>query len=190
MDHKLKLVLVKKLLRKEGSEGFSLIELVVVVSVLAVLSAIIMPSYQSIRIRLDETEAKALAHSMMKSMAVYTVVEGGMPTAWKHISDKYFPALNYCVYDQAITRTCGTGVGIPVSSIDAEINPLNCIVVTQASYEMCGRVSDTQFQMILREMSAIESTSERKSISACYSSAKGGRVIKQASRDEVWISCE
>ena len=34
MDHKLKLVFIRKLLRKEGSEGFSLIELVVVVAVL------------------------------------------------------------------------------------------------------------------------------------------------------------
>tara|TARA_Y100001968_G_scaffold246524_1_gene230784 strand:- start:917 stop:1489 length:573 start_codon:yes stop_codon:yes gene_type:complete len=189
MEQKLKLELIKKFLNKEREEGFSLLELVVVVAVLAVLSAIALPSFQSMRIRLDETEAKALAHSMMKSMAVFNVEEGKMPTAWKELSDKYFSALNYCVYDQAINRACGTAVGIPVSSIDAEINPLNCVVVTQASYEMCGRVSDSQFQMILREMTAIKSPSKRKSISACYSPANGGRVIKQSSRSEVWISC-
>ena len=45
MTQKLQLELIKKLLKKEGSEGFSLIELVVVVAVLAVLSAIAIPTF-------------------------------------------------------------------------------------------------------------------------------------------------
>ena len=49
MEQKLKLELIRKLLRKEGLEGFSLIELVVVVAVLAILAAISLPSFTSIK---------------------------------------------------------------------------------------------------------------------------------------------
>ena len=45
MKLSLKLKLLRKILRKQGEEGFSLIELVVVVSVLAVLSAITIPKF-------------------------------------------------------------------------------------------------------------------------------------------------
>ena len=47
MEQKLKLELIKKLLKKEGEEGFSLLELVVVVAVLAILSAIGLPYFLS-----------------------------------------------------------------------------------------------------------------------------------------------
>tara|TARA_Y100001968_G_C18761704_1_gene438026 strand:+ start:240 stop:464 length:225 start_codon:yes stop_codon:yes gene_type:complete len=45
MEQNLQLKLLRRLLRKQGEEGFSLIELVVVVSVLAVLAAISIPTF-------------------------------------------------------------------------------------------------------------------------------------------------
>ena len=178
-----------KFLKKEREKGFSLIELVIVVAVLAVLSAIALPTFNSIRIWLDETEAKVLTNNMLKSISRYNVKYGALPTSWTVIAEEYFPDLDYCIYENAIQRRCGTGVGIPVSGIDPLVNPLNCIVVTQASYEMCGRRSSSQFQIIMREIPAIESPSDRKSISGCFSSINGGIVIKQETRNEVWVDC-
>ncbi len=48
MDYKLKKIFIRKLLRKEGSEGFSLIELVVVVAVLAILTAVGLPNFLTV----------------------------------------------------------------------------------------------------------------------------------------------
>ncbi len=59
MKQKLQLELIKKLLKKEGAEGFSLIELVVVVAVLAVLSAIALPSFTCFPKRAKATAALA-----------------------------------------------------------------------------------------------------------------------------------
>ncbi len=56
MEHKSQLALIKSILRKKGEEGFTLLELVVVVAVLAVLSAIAIPYFTCI-----PREAKASA---------------------------------------------------------------------------------------------------------------------------------
>ena len=48
MKQKLQLELIKKLLKKEGEEGFSLIELVVIIAVLALLAAIGLPQLKDV----------------------------------------------------------------------------------------------------------------------------------------------
>ena len=75
MDHKLKLVLVKRLLRKEGSEGFSLIELVVVVAVLAVLSAIAIPTFTCFPKKAKATAALAVMKEIQKECKVKTYLD-------------------------------------------------------------------------------------------------------------------
>ena len=57
MDNSGQLEPIKKLLKKRD-EGFSLIELVVVVSVLAVLSAIAIPAFQDISSKAKIVNAK------------------------------------------------------------------------------------------------------------------------------------
>ena len=59
MKQKLQLELIRKLLKKEGEEGFSLIELVVVVAVLAVLAAIALPTFDCFPKRAKATAALA-----------------------------------------------------------------------------------------------------------------------------------
>ena len=70
MEQKLKLELIKKLLKKEGEEGFSLLELVVVVAVLAVLAAIAIPSFICFPKRAKATAALA-ALRQIKTECVY-----------------------------------------------------------------------------------------------------------------------
>ena len=48
MKQKLQLELIKKLLKKEGEEGFSLLELVVIIAVLALLAAIGLPQLKDV----------------------------------------------------------------------------------------------------------------------------------------------
>ncbi len=67
MDQKLKLELIKKLLQKEGEEGFSLLELIVVVAVMGILAAISVPLYNDVQERAaDVLVRKSMRNSFME----------------------------------------------------------------------------------------------------------------------------
>ena len=51
MDQKLQLQLIEKVLQNEGEEGFCLLELIVVVAVMGILSAIAVPFYNGVQER-------------------------------------------------------------------------------------------------------------------------------------------
>ena len=67
---------------RKGLEGFSLVELVIVLAVLSVLAAIALPSFTSVRVFLDETEAQVLAKNVLKSITMYQAKYGSFPTSW------------------------------------------------------------------------------------------------------------
>ena len=198
------LFIVNNLLR-ERKDGFSLIELVIVVSVLSVLASIGFSTFNSFRRRTDEVEAKVMANSIIKTIGMYSLEEGRYPNTWAEIGSK-FQGLRYCLGEVAAKRQCGTGVGDVVTGSDPHnINGfssngiMNCIVVTQASYEMCGRKSSgsgltnsghNKIQLTLKEYSYIDSNliSQRRSVSACISN-NGSVIMQQNTRDEVWIDC-
>ena len=168
--------------------GFSLIELVVVIAVLGIITAIALPSFLGIRKWFDENEARQVTNGVIKSAALFAIKTGDLPTTWVDIAS-FYPSLNYCKHDQAIRRQCGSAVGDPVSSIDPIVNPLNCITVTQASYKICGRSSADKFQVVMIEDPNILEPSDRRSVSACINSQGGATLVPQETREPVWIDC-
>ncbi len=70
MEKRLKLKLLRNLFAKESEEGFSLIELVVVVSVLGVLSAIAIPSFNCFQRKAQATAALAAIKQIQTECAI------------------------------------------------------------------------------------------------------------------------
>tara|TARA_Y100001968_G_scaffold117544_1_gene107009 strand:+ start:152 stop:712 length:561 start_codon:yes stop_codon:yes gene_type:complete len=76
MEQKLKLELIRKPLRKQENEGFSLLELVVVVAVLAVLSAIAIPTFRNIINKAKVVNAKTNLIYIMQECLIYSQMYG------------------------------------------------------------------------------------------------------------------
>ena len=58
-------------------EGFSLIELVVVVAVLGVLSSIAIPSFNNIILKARQSGAASHVDALLKSASIYRINNGG-----------------------------------------------------------------------------------------------------------------
>ena len=176
--------------RFEEQDGFTLVELIVVVVIIGVLSAISIPSFRNMRYRADEAEAQLIANSIIKATALIYTRDGFMPNSWTNIASE-IPGLQFCKYQYARNRTCGKDDNalLPVTSINAAINPMNCIVVTNASYELCGRRNNNGFSLVMKEFAYIAQPSVRKSISACLGYNGSMKVVKQKDRNPVWVNC-
>ena len=69
-------------------DGFSLIELVIVVAVLAILSAIAIPSFRDIILKARQASAASYVDAVLKSATIHLAEEGEFPTSWSEV-EKY-----------------------------------------------------------------------------------------------------
>jgi len=65
---------------KKMQQGFTLIELMIVVAIIGILAAIAIPAYQDYTVRAKISEVLGMASSAKTSMSEYYVSTGGMAT--------------------------------------------------------------------------------------------------------------
>nr|BBJ04654.1 prepilin-type N-terminal cleavage/methylation domain-containing protein [Marinobacter nauticus] len=71
---------MQKIQMKKGQQGFTLIELMIVVAIIGILAAVAIPAYQDYTIRAKVTEVIGLAASAKTSISEYYTSVGRMPT--------------------------------------------------------------------------------------------------------------
>src|SRR5215475_7679575 len=69
------------MIRKRISQGFTLIELMIVIAIIGILAAIAIPAYQNYTIRAQVTEGLTLADGWKTAIAEYYANTGVWPTA-------------------------------------------------------------------------------------------------------------
>ncbi len=67
-------------MRKHAQQGFTLIELMIVVAIIGILAAIAIPAYQDYTARAQAAEATTLLGGLKSSIAEYYNTEGAAPT--------------------------------------------------------------------------------------------------------------
>jgi type IV pilus assembly protein PilA len=72
---------MKNEMKKPNQQGFTLIELMIVVAIIGILAAIALPAYQDYTARAQMSEAMSLASGAKTAVAEYYSNEGKWPTA-------------------------------------------------------------------------------------------------------------
>jgi len=98
---------------KKVQQGFTLIELMIVVAIIGILAAIAIPAYQDYIARAQVSEAMSLTSGLKTPMAEYYADQGAWPAAVSTVSDirngKYVSYI-----------TINTGAGATSSSVILE----------------------------------------------------------------------
>src|SRR5690625_2169485 len=68
-------------MKKSLQKGFTLIELMIVVAIVAILAAIALPLYQDYVARSQVSEGMAAAGAMKTSITEFTMAQGAFPSA-------------------------------------------------------------------------------------------------------------
>ena len=106
----------KVLAKKPGDEGFSLVELVVVIAVLAILSAVAIPAFQGVQERAKTSAVKNGLTNGIKECIVVYALEGE-----EEFSDSQAFVGNYSGYDiiQYDGDTCFSARATPIEGRDS-----------------------------------------------------------------------
>lgn len=115
---------------KHSNQGFTLVELMVVVSILGILVAIALPSYQDYTIRAKVAESLSLAREVQSSVKEYYKYhtkfpsnnqEAGAPKA-KHLLGNYVSSIE--IEQGALHVTFGHKINQPVQGKILSIRPI------------------------------------------------------------------
>lgn len=116
---------MQKIQMKKGQQGFTLIELMIVVAIIGILAAVAIPAYQDYTVRAKVSEIILAASSARTAVSEAAAVVGAIPTTSQ-----------VTIEDQSSTY---------VGSLSYQVNGGNAVIRANATNNVGGSVTNAQY---------------------------------------------
>ena len=157
--------------KRDLSRGFTLIELLIVVAIVAILTSIALPSYNSYIARARRADARTQLLAAAQFM------------------QRFYAANDRFDQDRAANSVLGSGVGMPDSlrkspADGAALYQLNTAITTGGSYT--ASVTTSAYTLTMAPISGASAAADACGMFTITSEGKRGVTSATKTRDECW----
>jgi type IV pilus assembly protein PilA len=129
---------------KKVQQGFTLIELMIVIAIIGILAAVALPAYQDYTVRAKASELILAASSAKNSVSEYIITNGTRPPTTFNVQDNTSTMVESVEWDVSVIRIVGnansTGLG---TAVEITMKPR---MTTAGGVEWtCAPVAGTRF---------------------------------------------
>ena len=97
---------------KNNRKGFTTVELVIVIAVIAILAAVLIPTFSNLITKANDSAALQEASNVYKNYMIEHATEAHDQTVYIQVDDVYFTAVNGKLGEKATEGTANTGIVI------------------------------------------------------------------------------
>ncbi len=135
---------------KQMQQGFTLIELMIVIAILGILAAIAIPTYQDYMVRAKVSEAVAVASAAKVGVAEYRQTKNVMPTdrtqaGASNVVTTYVSGLNVGANGVITISVNQTNTGIPSGTLSIVLTPTMATGAVKYTCTTGGTTSNAKY---------------------------------------------
>ncbi len=112
-------------MKQKVQQGFTLIELMIVIAIIGILAAVALPAYQDYTVRAKASELILAGSTGKNIISEYVILQGTLPPSTYTIADVTSGMTNEVIWDVTAIQITGDGtaLGIPGDSVIIRLTP-------------------------------------------------------------------